>query len=216
MTNQEDSIFRIFQVLDNEHILQDIIIIGSWSTYFYKEIYNDFDPLIRTTDIDFYVPTPSKIKEEKSVINSLKEINFDYFSDLLTNKTKFISSEGLVIEFLTRLNRDNFACVKLGNTGIYAESLSYLDIFSTNYISINFHGLMINIPTPCSYVLQKLLINSSRKEKKEKDIESIKYVLSFIYKNPSQFVELKNLFNSLPKKWKAKTTKTMEENDISF
>ncbi len=36
----------------------------------------------------------------------------------MTNKSRFVSPDGFEVEFLAKLNRDGFSCVRLGSSGI--------------------------------------------------------------------------------------------------
>ena len=183
---------------------------------FYKEIFLNFEPLIRTTDLDFYVPNTKSIKTNGNIIISLKDLNYDLVRDVLTNKSRFISPDGFELEFLTKLTRDNLHCIKIGDTGIYAESLPYVDIFTGNYIEVIFDGIKVKVASPASYVLQKLLINTERKEKAEKDINSIKEVLVFIKASQKSVSELKELYESIPKSWKKKIGRVLVKNNIKL
>lgn len=214
MNKEEKYLNELLEILNSNKILPNVILIWSWCLFFYKNIFNNFTPILRTIDIDFYVPDVKRIKGENGLINKLKIIKYDMIVDTLTNKTKFVSPDGFELEFLTRLNRNHLACVKLGNTGIYAESLSYLDIFNGNYIEIEYNNIIVKIASPSSYVLQKLLIINLRKAKKEKDIQSINYVLSFIKTSKKNSDELIELFSSLPKKWQNKIQQNCKENKI--
>ena len=216
MLNNEKELKEILSVLNKEGILTNTILIGSWCLLFYKYVFEHFEPTVRTTDIDFFVPNPKAIKEKNGLINSLKEINYDLVRDTLTNKSTFISPDGFELEFLTKLNRSNLVCVKLGNTNVYAESISYLDIFVGNYIEVNFESINLKVASPSSYVLQKLLINEQRKAKSEKDMESIKNVLLYIGASRKFKNELKNLFDSLPRKWQKEILKTAKRNNIDL
>ncbi len=208
---------EILTSLNECNILNDIILIGSWSLFFYKYIFIDFKPTLKTTDIDFYVPNAKKIKEKHNLTQSLRELNYEMINDQLTNKTKYISYDGFEIEFLTNLNRGGLSCVKLGNTGIYAESLPYVEIFSGNYIEVEFEGIKLKVASPASYVIQKLLINSDRKQDKAiKDIESIKNVLLYLNASNKSRNELADLFKSLPKKWQKRISKTTTEYQIDL
>ena len=102
----------------------------------------------------------------------------------------------------------------MGNTGIFAESLSYVEIFSTNYLEINFYNILVKVASPASYVIQKLLVLETRKTKKENDVESIENVLFYIMASGKYADELKKLYDSLPKKWKKKVNNSLSNNDI--
>ena len=214
MIENEKELKEILFELDKSNLLKDLILIGSWTQLFYKKIFENFKPNIRTTDIDFYVPNVRTINETKSLIKSLKSRTYILNRDTLSNKTKFQSANGFELEFLTNLNREHLSTMKLGNTGIYAECLPYLDMFTGNYIEVEFEGLMVKVASPASYILQKLLINSDRKTKSEKDIESVKYVLNFVKSSKKYSYELTSLYESLPKSWKNKINVVIKKNNI--
>lgn len=216
MNDNEKQLKEILKVLEKEGILKNIIVIGSWCQLFYKNIFENFRSTIKTIDVDLFVPNPKSVTEKNGIISEFKNINYDIKQDIITNKTIFISNEGFRIEFLTILNRDYLTCVRLGSTGIYAESISSLDMYVGNYIEVNYYGIQVKVASPASYVLQKLLINNKRGEKAEKDIQSVKVVLWFIITSKKYFNELHSLFASLPKKWQKQIKETAEKNDINL
>lgn len=216
MNENEEQIREILSVLDREGIIKNVILIGSWCLLFYKSVFEDFDVTVRTRDIDFFVPNPRSIKEKDNLIGSLKSINFDIIKDTLTSKSTFVTPAGFSLEFLTKLTRDQVACVKLGDTDVFAESISYVDIFIGNYIEVDYCGMKIKVASPASYVLQKLLINDKRKEKKATDIESIKQVLQYLNASNKYKEEFDSLFESLPKKWKKTILDNAKNNNINL
>lgn len=216
MNDNEKQLKEILKVLENEGILKDIILIGSWCPLFYKAIFDNFDALVRTTDVDFFVPNSKAIVQKGNVIKSLENINYEISHDFLTHKTTFVSLRGFEIEFLTKLNRNYLTCVRLGNTEIYAESISNLDIFIGNYVEVNYYGINVKVASPVSYVLQKLLISSKREGKAEKDIQSAKAVLGYITASKKYLDELHSLLASLPKKWQKQIKESAEKHDIEL
>lgn len=216
MNENEKQLNEILHILDDEGVLPNLVLIGSWSLLFYKHLFDNFIPSVRTTDVDFYVPDVKRIKAKSGLINSFKELNYDIINDTLTHKSTFISPDGFELEFLTKLTRQQLSCVKLGNTDIYAESIPFLDFFQFGYVEIKYDNLNVKVASPSSYVLQKLLINSKRKEKREKDIDSIKMVLSYIMASKKYSNDLRNELNALPNKWKKTIIKVAEENNIKL
>ena len=217
MISNENHLKEILSALDKDNILKDTILIGSWSLLFYDRIFLNFEPEVRTTDLDFYVPNAKAIVSNGGLTDTLKELNYEMIMDSLTSKTTFASVDGFELEFLTKLNREGLACVKLGNTGIYAESLSYVEIFTGNYIEIEYDGMNVKVASPASYILQKLLINDKRPlVKREKDIQSIKKVLFYVKASTKSFEELNTLYESLPKTWKRKINKITKEFEIDL
>lgn len=214
MIENKENFIQIIKILSKHKMLDKIILIGSWTQLFYKYLFDNFEPTIVTTDIDFYIPNPKRIKTDSNVINSFKAIKYDLYNDFLNNKTTLISDTGFEIEFITSLNREGLKSVTIGNTGIYAESLSYVDLFSWNYIQMSIEDMVINVASPVTYVIQKILINKSRGEKSEKDIESVKNVLFYIGASNKYIDEMETIFNELPRRWKRKILETCEENKI--
>lgn len=217
MKKNQDKILEIIKVLNKTGLLNNLILIGSWAMFFYKEIFPNFAPAIRTVDLDFYVPRAKSASEKSSTIRALKDIRYEIMSDTLTNRTTFISSDGFELEFLTNLNRQRFDCIKIGNTDIYAESLPHLDIFTANFIEVIYQNIKVKVASPASFVLQKLLINEKRRdEKKQKDLDAAEMVLLHIHHNRKYKNELKHLFNQLSKKQRSKILKTAKNNSIDL
>ena len=216
MNENDKKLVELLTILHEENILKNIVLVGSWCLHFYQYIFENFEPTVRTTDIDFYVPSAKAIKERNGIIDSLKTINYDVIFDTMTHKTTFISPDGFELEFLTKTDRNKLTTIKLGNTNIYAETISYLDFFAGNYIEVDYYGFVVKVASPASYVLQKLLINDIRGEKKQKDIDSVVNVLFYLYVSRKYCDELEMLFDSLPKKWKKRILSNACLNNIDL
>lgn len=214
MVKFESKMLDIIEALHKSGLLKNCIISGSWAMFFYKEIFEGFFPPIATTDFDIFLPSVSKIKEGN--INKLL-IDLDYLrdDDYLTGKTKYYSKDGFEIEFLTVPNRTLEHVIKIPSIGIGAEALPKMKIAEWNYITVKYNGYDINVPSPASYCLQKLLINKERAEtKKVKDIDAVRYVLSHIAVSKKYRKEFIESFNSAPKKWKKAIKETIETNRL--
>ena len=212
MKENREILIEILSVLNNEELLEKVVIVGSWAVYFYQFIYQDFEVNVRTTDIDFYVPSPTNFKEKSSLIKAFKDINYDLRIDTLTNKVVFFSPDEFELEFITGLTRQNFPTVRLGNTSIYAESLPHLHLFNHYQLKYQFEGMQVTLASPPAYLIQKLLIIHKRKSKATKDVESLMNVLNYIITHPSLLGELKMIILGLSKAAK----KTILENSNNF
>ena len=202
----ENKLSEIIQAFADAGFINDVILIGSWCLSFYVEVFEGFAPSVRTTDIDFYVPD-SKRANAADLSERLKSINYDHFQDSMTSKSRFVSPEGFEVEFLAKLNREGLSCVRLGSSGIFAESLSYVELFGSNYIEVKRNGILVKVASPSAFAIQKILINNRRGNKAEKDSQAIDYVLSFINASTKSCAEFYELFDKLPRKWR----KTIEE-----
>ena len=215
MIKYEHKMLDIIEVLHKSGLLKNCIISGSWAMFFYKEIFEGFIPPIATTDFDIFLPNVSRIKEGN--INKLL-IDLDYLrdDDSLTGKTRYFSKDGFEIEFLTVPDRTMSNVIKIHSIGIGAEALPKMKVAEWNYITIKYNGYDINIPSPASYCLQKLLINKERTEiKKAKDIDAVKYILRYVVASPKYQEEFIESFSSAPKKWKKAIKETIETNGLN-
>ena len=92
--------------------------------------------------------------------------------------------------------------VKIKSLNIGAEALPKMMPLMWNYITVDYNGINVNIPSPSSYCLQKLLINKERPISKQmKDINAVKYVMSFVNSSQKYRDEFIDSLQSLPKKW---------------
>lgn len=99
--NQYELCIKVLKKLDKVGILQDVILIGSWCIPFYKDYFGSvrYPTAIKTRDVDFLVPAPSKTKSKADIPKLLKDLGFI---------VDFKGSEGyiqlehsdLIIEFL--------------------------------------------------------------------------------------------------------------------
>lgn len=215
MVKFESKMLDIIEALHKSGLLKNCIISGSWAMFFYKEIFEGFIPPIATTDFDIFLPNVSRIKEGN--INKLL-IDLDYLrdDDSLTGKTKYYSKDGFEIEFLTVPDRTMNNVIKIHSIGIGAEALPKMKVAEWNYITVKYNGYEVNVPSPASYCLQKLLINKEREEvKKAKDIDAVKYILKYVLASKKYKEEFIESFNSAPKKWKKAINETIEANELN-
>ena len=209
MKSYEEEMINVLKALNQSNALPYVVISGSWSMYFYKLIFEGFIPRVETTDLDLFLPTPKKAKSE-NLANNLRSISYIKKNDYLTGKTMFLSEGGFSIEFLTIPDRTMSSTLEIPGMAIVAEALPKMAPAGWNYIQVSFNNMEINVASPVSFVLQKLLIHNERKSdyKKEKDLEAINYVLDFIKLSKKYYKELIDSLETYPKKWK----KTIIEN----
>lgn len=217
MIEYENEMIDIINALDKGNFLSHCVISGSWCMYFYKYIFEEFIPPIATTDLDIFLPSVSKIKDSK-LTQILADLDYIREDDFLSGKTKYYSKDGFEIEFLTVPNRtmNNVVIIKADNIG--AEALPKMAPAGWNYIQVEFNGLTVNVTSPVSFVLQKLLINNERKDeyKKQKDLDAIRYVLSFVKSSNKYSEELKASLDTYPKKWKKTILENASKNNINL
>ena len=120
-----NDLLNIISILNELGINNNVILIGSWVEFFYKDLIKNYYSQFVTQDYDFLVKRP--VKKGKRFISKMKEIGFDYSEDYLTNKSKFYK-DGMEVEFLTNLTRDYTNICAINEMGINAEVLKNVDI----------------------------------------------------------------------------------------
>jgi hypothetical protein len=134
-------------------ILKDIVLIGSWCLYFYKEYFTGVyvPPLLRTRDVDFLVPLPTKMKKGVNVPALLKDMGF---------VVEHLGSEGylrmghpeLMVEFLVpERGRGSNKPFPLPQISLNAQPLRFLDFLAKHVIEITAESLRIKLPHPAAY-----------------------------------------------------------------
>lgn len=191
MIKNEEVFYKVLKKLDEEKLLPYVIIIGSWSELLFEKILPDYDSQLKTMDIDFFYPNLKNPKNKSDLIKKFKEIGFIYEESPISKVGRFISEgERMEIEFLTNNTNEDTIDNKIVSLGIKPQQLSGLSILGTFNISIEYKGLLIKIPEPETYFLQKLLINEKRKNinKREKDIRSCKKLEKHLNKKRLFFI----------------------------
>ena len=212
--NQYDLCIEILRRLDKTGILKNIVLIGSWCMPFYKEYFKKqkYIPSIKTRDIDFLIPRPSKLKIKVDIPELLRDLGFIIGFRGSKGYIKLEHPE-LVIEFLVpERGKGLDSPYPLPQLGINAQALRFLDFLTQNTISIKIEGVTVSLPHPANFALHKLIIFQRRKnpEKIIKDKEAaIKIIKALIDKKEENFIQY--VFNSIPQKWKKKIIKVLEE-----
>lgn len=181
----EELFVKVLNMLKKEGILKDLILTGSRAFAIYSELFNGstISPL-RTRDIDLLVKTTI----QKTSIDLPKRMeSLRFISDRAGEKgyIRFLNPE-LNVEFISNLkDRDFDRPREIKNWKINAQELRYLYILEENAIKVNYRGILVNIPKPEAFIVQKTLILDRRPViKRNKDIRQIKEL--------SELVEDKN------------------------
>jgi len=211
--NQSELCLEVLGRFHRAGILDDIILIGSWCVYFYKNQFSYIDTsALKTRDIDFLIEYPGKIRTKVNVPDLLKDLGF---------VTAFKGSEGyikldhpdLIIEFLVpeRGRGTNKPC-NLPQLGINAVTLRFLNFLTDNTIKVRIGDFHITMPHPVNFALHKLIISQRRKtkEKSVKDSSAAIRILKSIIEHGNA-AKIKEIYNSAPQKWQKKILNGLEQ-----
>jgi len=211
---------EVLNRLNEAGVLKDLIIIGSWSIYFYKYYFKseNYSTYIRTKDIDFLVPLPLKFQKEVNVFELVKDLGF---LEKYRGSKGYIKLEhpDLSIEFLVpERGRGEDKPYSIPQLSINAQPLRFLDFLVENTISINAEGLDIKLPHPAAYALHKFIIfkRRSKPEKHDRDIEGALRVFNELIRR-KKHSEIRYIFKRMHNKWQRKilgNLKSIEEPEI--
>jgi hypothetical protein len=213
---QSDLCLEILRRFHKEGILDDLILIGSWCIYFYKEYFNNLSYIdqaaIRTRDIDFLIDKPAKIKHAVNIPELLKDLGF---VTILKGREGYVKLDhpDLMLEFLVpERGKGVDKPVPLSKLGMNAVALRFLNLLTDNIIKIRVEDFTISMPHPVNFALHKLII-FQRRFKEEKAIKdrnaAIDILRALIKKGESSAI--KRIFNSMIPKWQNKVIKGLEE-----
>lgn len=212
--NQYKLCIEVLKRLEKAGVLKDVILIGSWCIPFYKDYFGkvQYHTAIRTRDVDFLVPAPSKVKARTDIPKLLKDLGFI---------VGFKGSEGyiqlehsdLIIEFLVpEKGRGLDKPHQLPQFGLNAQSLRFLDLLIQDTIKVKIEDIEISLPHPANFALHKLIIfqRRTKEEKIIKDREAAVEILKALIAK-GEAATIKRVFNSTIPKWQKKVIKGLEE-----
>ncbi|MHB1454656.1 MAG: hypothetical protein ACYCYM_11995 [Saccharofermentanales bacterium] len=148
------------------------------------------------------------------LISALTENGFIYNESPRTGVAKFYKEGLLELEFLTMVHgsgRDNVYSIR--SLDIKSEGLREINIIADFTFEYRKNGLLILLPEPAVYIVQKILANPSRVPtlKKEKDMRSVKNILKYIMEDDYHKNKLKEIMSTLSKKQQAVYKRVCEE-----
>lgn len=214
---QLEEIKRFVYLLSEHKINEDVILIGSWATYFYQSIWPKYQPIIRTTDIDFY--TGFKMgSAQVDLPEILKKNNYKVDVKNGTHNNLIFNTRGFEIEFVTHLRRDENPVFLVKSLNIRAVPLPHHEKITLDQTIVYQFGIKssIRIIRPSLYVVLKLIINRNRpKEKGEKDLESIRSIMPFLLNDKVELNFFINTIKKLPSHQRRKCFKTVQRANLS-
>ncbi len=215
MSDIKKIFWETIRILENNKILEHVVLIGSWAEYIYEKsgCLKEFEANLKTRDIDFLIRNINKPREGINIVDVLEKEGFETSIDYISGIYKFYKGKDLELEFLVReMGRGQSEPYEVPSFGIKAEGLRNINILIDNIDVIEVEDIKINVPTPEAYLFQKIIINSKRKNKAEKDYLSIENLLENIKSSDLEFKKLKDLFNILTKRQKKIISKFLKDN----
>ena len=201
---QERILWDTLKIFNRIGLSEHVVLIGSWAEYFYSDLFTSgFIPEIKTRDVDFMYRNINIPKEKLPLISSLSENGFIYSEDPLTGVAKFYKEGLLELEFLTMVQGSGKDSVySIRSLDIKSEGLREINIIADFTFEYRKNGLLVLLPEPAVYVVQKILANPTRVPalKKEKDMRSVKNILKYIIEDHYHKNKLSEIMSTLNKK----------------
>lgn len=218
---QNDNV-GLFEAILNDFndngILQDFILIGSWALRVYAERFeNDPQvPIVATQDLDLLVTNPPKVSKEVSIPEILGKYELEEKYSPRGDYSKFVGPD-FEVEFLyPEKGRGEPTGKKIPGQGIIATPLRYMHFIQDYSLLMQYKGLSVRVPEPTVFVLLKYLLTIKRKagdtEKIAKDISTARDLEFFLLENDFE-EDFIRFFNDMPQKWQQDLLKILEENE---
>lgn len=208
MAGDDELFLTIIDRLAQGGVLTDIVLIGSWVLPIYRAYFNDAPeiPVLRTTDVDFLVGMPPKVRREFDVPAALSELGFEPEWALQGGYCKYVHPE-MEIEFLIpEQGRGAGGSISVDALRIQAQPLRFLSLAYDWSMVVQYQGYDIRVPEPEAFVLLKLLVIPRRKDrsKLQKDAYTARSVGEYLLDNAEHKERLMGMFADLPKGWQQK------------
>jgi len=213
---------EFWNVIDALHecgLLPHLMIIGSWSEYVYSQAFDDkLLAGFRTQDMDILIPNIRVPRKGVNIYSELQKRGFVYQEDIVSGIGKFFGGRGMEVEFLARaFGQGDLKVVVPCLNGLVVPSIRSLDILTKHPLPLTIRGYTVIVPEPAAYVLHKLLINNQRKPaKQEKDLGSIRSVLTFVVASDGQKARLIEILESLSNNRQKRIRATADSNNIAL
>lgn len=206
-----DLCLEVLRRLDRAGVLEDLVIVGSWCTYFYNEYFAGKARLsaLRTRDMDFLVRRPPKFKVKVQIADLLKDLGF--LPDLHPEGYVSMLHPDLIIDFLmAERGKGAERTIPVDALGIRAQPLRFLDLLSKDTIVVRYRGLDLRLPHPAAFALHKLIVSSRRAKpaKKGKDLQQGLEVIG-VLDELGRTAELRKRFQEMPSGWRSTIRKVL-------
>lgn len=182
MINDIAQFSNFLKCLKEAHCLGNVILVGSWSEYLYQTFISDFTAEMATVDLDFLIPDLNQPEEKRSISEIAKHYGFEYSEKGEPAFSVFTGQDGFEVEFLSELKGDGINKNAFSNIGVKTQQLRHIHILQNYTRFVSFNKMIVRVPEPEAYCLQKMIINSERLEqgKITSDQKKIKNIIPYL------------------------------------
>lgn len=204
--NQYKLLREVLSRLNRSGVLDDLVLIGGWCLYFYREYYfkKSYISPFRTPDLDFLVPNPNHLHSQTDIPALLEDLGF--VEDFRGEQGYLqLSHPDLRIEFLVHEKGRGFSGpVALKGWKMNAQPLRFMDILLLRPVVLKIENMKIRVPHPACFSFQKLITSLRRTgrvaHKADHDRKSALEVLGELMEKDGEGAVIKDVFAKLGKK----------------
>lgn len=217
-TNNVGLFEAILKDFDDNGILQDFILIGSWVLRVYSEHFNNDPqvPIVATQDLDLLVTNPPKVSREVNITKILSKYDLEEASNPWDSNSKFVGPDFEVEFLIPEKGRGESKGRLIKGLGITATPLRYMNFIQDHAEPLDYKGLSIRVPNPAVFVLMKYLLIKKRKKtdtiKIAKDISTAKDLEFFLLDNGKK-EDFIFYFKDMSKGWRKDLLLILEANE---
>lgn len=212
---QYELCLEILRRFKREKLLGNLVLIGSWCLVFYEDYFHSGKAVdaaaLKTRDIDFLIPSPSKITHKTDVPALFRDLGF-VVTIGGSNGLIRLNHPDLILEFLVpERGRGQDKPVNLPQLGMNATALRFLNFLTENVIPVKVEDFHIFVPHPVNFSLHKLIVSQRRvnKDKAIKDRQmGVRLLNDLINKGDDGII--KRVFNAAPIKWRKEILKGLD------
>ena len=208
----------ILKDFNDNGILQDFILIGSWTLRVYSYHFgNDPQiPIVATQDLDLLVTNPTEVSREVDIPELLRKYDLEEEYSALDRLSKYVNPD-FEVEFLyPDKGRGSSEGKNIKAFKIIATPLRYMSFIQDNSELMEYKQFSLRVPVPAVFVLMKYLLVKMRKpkdvDKIAKDISTAREMEFFLFENGNKN-DFIFYFKKMPKKWRRDLLKILKENE---
>ena len=217
---RDEAFWRLIGALEQAGVLRHVMIVGTWAEWLYTDYFEQIAgvgevrvDIGKTHDIDVY------FRDYLVDIDGAERLKEDLYNAGFLPGSEYKGTffhGGIEVEFLAGTAGAGEGIIEIPSVGINAERLADLSMLDPAWVEKR--GYRICVPTPASYVTQKLDINPTRRpeNKRSQDLRKVAVLLQAMAGVPGQMESLEMLLDKLPSSKRDRVLEVAKANSIAL
>ena len=185
-------------------VLREIVLVGSWCTYFYRTNMVSTGDIgtLRTDDMDFAIPVPLRTRMQINLPEIVRDLGFIVKRGMKGQMA--LEHADMRIDFLVpERGKGSDQPYHVRALGVMAQRLRFMGFLLEDTVLLKLGSIALRVPNPARFGLHKLIVSERRTkpDKAMRDREQAVDVLRAVFAR-GEGRSVRDLFDSLPKGWK--------------